>query len=524
VVVTPSTEVVLHNGQRFFKHIVSQGETLFSISRAYAVTVEDIIAVNPESANGLAIEQQLLIPIPVATKYTIHTVERGQTLFSISRMHQVDINELLDANPEIDQREFNLSIGQEIKIPAIIVVNNIPTIIYDTIPRTPKNPDEIDIALLLPLFISENFPVEPPSSAMTMDTRGVFRGRDGQYWSNPRSLPALEFYQGALIALDTLRKQGLKLNVSVFDTMRDTERVTQILQNPQLNNKDLIIGPFTTDLIDHAADFMRQRQVHYVSPTAINAESVQNNPYLIQVNTGEINTVNHIVDFISKKENIHITLINNRADADQTLFNVYRNRLNATFPASSITIREMQLPGLPQPREYLRNDVMNVVIVPTADETFVNFLTGQLNVASGNFRINLYGLANWTKFLNLDLQYLYALEFRYATAFYVDYDDVEVQNFLKKYRNMYSTEPTMLLDINRISQLQYLFAFLGYDIVYYFVSAIRELGRDLENLNNFDINTLQSDFRFQRFDAESGYRNTNFKIYRYTRNYSIIRE
>ena len=522
VAVTPSTTIEVIEGKRFYRHTVQQGETMFSISRAYNVSQQDILLHNPDAVEVLSIGQELKIPVPIV--YEIHTVNRGETVFSISRLYNANINEILEVNPEIEQNEFRLSIGQQIKIPTIPLILPVTTTeVQQTEFVDPTN--EFRIAFLLPLFLDDTFPESAPDPSMERDSEGRYRSRDGRFWIHQRSANALEFYQGALLALDTLREQGLNAQITVFDTMNDAERMAQILRSPEMSNTDLIIGPFTTGLVNQVADFARENEVHYVSPIAINVESMRNNPYLIQVNSGEINTVNPIVDFIATKENIHVTLIGNRAEADQTLFNAYRNRLRTVFDDNVLTVLQMRPDSLVQANRYLRGGLLNIVIIPAASEAFVNRITGQLRAASSNFQINLYGLEGWTKFVNLDLEYLYTLEFRYATAFFIDYDNPEVRNFLNKFRNMYHTEPTMLIGFDRISPLSYQFAFLGYDITYFFVSALKKYGRNFgNNLSDFRLNLIQSDFRFERIDPDSGFRNTNFKIYRYTRDYSIVRE
>jgi hypothetical protein len=287
---------------------------------------------------------------------------------------------------------------------------------------------------------------------------------------------------------------------------------------------DLIIGPFTTNLVNQMSPFARENRIYYVSPTSANTTSLRNNPYLMQVNAGEINTVTPMVNFISKQENIHVTLIGNRLD-NGVLFNAYLNRLKTIFDDNSLTVLRMRSDSLQQPERYLKKDRLNVVIVPTSDESFVNVVTGRLNASAGNYEINLYGLASWTKFVNLDLEYLHTLEFRYATAYYIDYADRQVQRFLQQYREMYFTEPTMLTGHGAISLNVCQFAFLGYDLTYYFASIMKKYGKDFGRcIPGFRLPMLQSDFHFNRMDFYGGFINTHLDIYRYGKDYAITKE
>jgi len=551
---------------QFIYHITEKGQTVYWLTQNYNISQEELFKYNPELEHSdLQAGQVVTIPkktngvVASAEKkpaYVVHTVKRGETLFSIAKSYNVNLNGVFEINPEINVNDPRVKIGQQIKIPladaapiglpielskadTIIIRQDLQTNNNVVIPP-PQNTDlvlnngsecaetsqnEFRVAMFLPWFLADNAPASPPDSGLVKDNEGRFKYRDGRFWIHPRSANALDFYQGALLAIDSLKKQGLNAKISWFDTMRDTVKMVQLLRSPEMKNMDLIIGPFYPELVNQVAPFAHANRIFYISPVSINAESLRNNPYLMQVNAGEINTVGTMVNHISKQENIHITLIGNKSEADRTLFNTYLNRLKTVFDDTKLTIHQMRADSLQQYDRYLKKGQMNVVIIPSADEKFVNIVTGQLNAASSSYQINLYGLASWTKFVNLDLEYLHALEFRYATAFYIDYVNPAVQNFLLQYRKMYSTEPTMLTGLGGISSNAYQFAFLGYDITFYFMSAMKRYGKGFGRcITDFRMPLLQSDFRFEKIDPLSGYMNKHLDIYKYGKDYSITKE
>ena len=541
---------------QFIYHITEKGQTAFRLTQLYNISLEELYRFNPEVENA-SLQAGQVVKIPksadVVTQqakpkpgYFLHTVKRKETLYSISKSYQVELNDVLEINPDIDSRKPKLKTGQQIKIPLKVE----PT--QPTQPDTVVHPDgqvgdvsdmfpssatnngsgcdetsqkEFNIALFLPLFLADNSPASPPDTSMVKDENGRFRYKDGRYWIHPRSANALEFYQGALLAIDSLKKQGLIPKVSIFDTMRDTVKMAQLLRSPAMRNMDLMIGPFSTEMVNQVRSFARENRIVYISPTAINAASIKANPYLMQVNAGEIHAVGPMVDFISKQQHIHVTLIGNKRESDQTLFNAYLNKLRSVFADSSLTIRQMRSDSLQQPTRYLKKNRTNIVIIPASDEVFVNVVTGQLNVATHGYTINLFGLASWTKFMNLDMEYLYAMEFRYATAFYIDYKKQDVQKFLQKYRKTYFTEPTMLTGLGEISSNAYQHAFLGYDVTFYFMSALKKYGKGFgQCIQDFRLPMLQSDFHFEKTDPYSGYINTHIDIYKYSKDYTVVKE
>lgn len=94
-------------------HIVQSGETLFSISRMYDVAVSDLRRWNQLRSDNLSLGQELLIGPPADEDATIHIVQRGETLFAISRLYGVTIAEIQSWN-NLDGTQ--LSTGQELTI------------------------------------------------------------------------------------------------------------------------------------------------------------------------------------------------------------------------------------------------------------------------------------------------------------------------------------------------------------------------------------------------------------------------
>src|SRR6056297_3845390 len=94
-------------------HTVEQGETLFSISRTYDVTVGDLRRWNRLQSDALSPGQEILVGPPRNDDSIIHTVEPGQTLFAISKLYDVTIAEIQSWN---NLESIQLSEGQELTI------------------------------------------------------------------------------------------------------------------------------------------------------------------------------------------------------------------------------------------------------------------------------------------------------------------------------------------------------------------------------------------------------------------------
>lgn len=107
----------------YVNHTVAQGETLYSISKRYNTTVEEVVKLNPESVQKLSIGQILIIPCATPSNdksesksENEHVIQPGQTLYGVSKMYNVNIEDLCNANPGLSTTNFK--VGDVIVIPA----------------------------------------------------------------------------------------------------------------------------------------------------------------------------------------------------------------------------------------------------------------------------------------------------------------------------------------------------------------------------------------------------------------------
>ena len=117
------------NGKTFIVHKVGEKETLYGISRRYGVTVNQVLEFNKTADAGLEIGQILKVPYVPRPKTpkgaTVHKVTEKETLFSISRQYNVTIDELKQWNSLPDN---SLSVGQELLIKATNTIPGMPQV------------------------------------------------------------------------------------------------------------------------------------------------------------------------------------------------------------------------------------------------------------------------------------------------------------------------------------------------------------------------------------------------------------
>ena len=120
-----SPTIVYINGAKYYVHTVQPGETLYALSKSYNVSEKVILENNPSAADGLKASAVLKIPFVARVSeqlpdrklrrtFDFHTVEKGETLYAISRRYEIPIQTIIEDNPTLDP--IHLRLGERILI------------------------------------------------------------------------------------------------------------------------------------------------------------------------------------------------------------------------------------------------------------------------------------------------------------------------------------------------------------------------------------------------------------------------
>lgn len=107
--VQDSVGVLKEGGKTFIQYVVSPGETIYRISTTYGVAISELLELNPDLENGLKVGQEILIPfrpkmqhkeesLEIGEGDIVHEVQSGETLYSLSRKYNVSVGDLLRWN------------------------------------------------------------------------------------------------------------------------------------------------------------------------------------------------------------------------------------------------------------------------------------------------------------------------------------------------------------------------------------------------------------------------------------------
>ncbi|MGC8824272.1 MAG: LysM peptidoglycan-binding domain-containing protein [Bacteroidales bacterium] len=510
-------------------HTVMQGQTLFSIARNYGVSVEDIRQANQLTSDTLRVSQQLVIPVNRKTdvsskdtpaivdkRFIIHRIQAGETLYSLAKLYGTTVDKILEINP--DQRE-SLKVGAELKIPPTDSTLIIPKTVIscDSLKFLVKG-KSISIALLLPLF-ANNQGSKGDEDEESREEMLISSKVDENF--PPVVMNFVEFYQGVLLAIEDLKKEGLNIELNVFDTRKGTDNINTILSQPAFQRSQLIIGPVFSDQIPMVASYARQNRVPVVLPVTAADSIVEQTNNMFQILSGQKGQIQQILKAVEADSVRNILVVYNAKD--NPLYNQQiRKQLTTLFNNTTVAkkIREFNIYGndFNDLLASLDSVTMNHVVSFSNDEVFVATLLGQLEKKLLYYPIHTYGMSEWLSFNSIDLNYFYNQQLTCFSNFYVNYQDEKVLRFLKKYRLRFGSEPV------RNSKFGFNYCMLGYDLTRYFVTAVTCLG---SNFNAYDCTpypAMNVKLKFESPIGTGGYVNRAFYRLQYNKNFTFLVE
>ena len=514
-------------------HEVKRKETLYSISREYNVTVNDIKNANPTIDDNIKKGQTLYIPISKALPPNIiaeskidgpvkveanqdaipqgshiyHTVQKGETLYSITQRYDVDEEVLRAINGEAFKNN-RLMEGAVLRIPKYEVVVTRPeggssgVLFPGSYPETPYNTyqyttgSSFNVSILLPFHKAR--PKSDDGSGLGINSKS-------------KQNSTLEFYEGALLAVDSLRKTGLSVNLSVFD-ISERKGFDEAIQNPAMQQAQLIIAAASDKQLDELSNFANRRQVPLVAPLNTLSDSIlSQNPNIIQARTSNDGNADFLLnDVCGTDKNV---LIIHRGYGDTTLLHTYKAILDqqgCKYGSMQYSIARSEAALQSRLSKTASN---HIVIASTNDQAFIADVLETLNklITRNKYNVAVYGKAGWRRINSIKIPTFYNVNLRVAQPFYVDYTANETKQFVQKFRYYYKAEPSN-------------YAFHGYDLMLYFLDCLKTYGPDfIPYLSSNQKDMLQSRFNFSRVEY-GGMKNNGVFLLEFQPSIDIIRK
>ncbi len=530
--VTVSKEKVNIDGNICYVHAVKAKQTLYSICKAYGADINAVKELNAETlTGGLKTGTLLYIPASGATaeasasidessagaaaeqsaqssgevKYIRHRVKWYDSLLMLSLKYKVSQEDIVAIN-NLDSK--TLVVGDVLKIP----VGETPVEDFDANDMIAGlDADGIlgvsdDFSRGETLALSDTLTEWPDTGfEFGSDTLIAPLPFDGvadvalllpiAARSGAPSQGFMDFYIGVLLAVDDMRADGLDINLKVMD-MADWDSAEAMLAALERGSCDFVVGNFPAESIEAAALWCDEHRIPLISPLDQKVEdATYSHPYLVNVPVSATTQAKRLVESIGYVEGQDkvVVVCENTQTPGQFHSDVVASldSLGIPYTVEKSTLTRGTTSGI---GKILSPDKHNHVIVTIEKESVASDAIRNLALAarSGSYEVTGYASHKIRKFESIDRESFESLGEHFSLGYYVDYKDENVRSFVRKYRALANAEPGN-------------FAFQGYDIARYFLSALKMYGSDMINgIASYSGEGLQLNFRFARRSEQGG--------------------
>ena len=323
------------------------------------------------------------------------------------------------------------------------------------------------------------------------------------------SKECMDFYCGALMAIEAKKAEGVSVKLKVVDFT--TTDFTGGSFYESIDGFDAVIGPFAAADLKKVLPQCQLAGVPLVSPLDQKAgEIAENEPLFFQVPTPHYIQAANLVENIPLEEGGNVTVFW-RGEEEQFCSQVTMALENFGIPYKKISYNVHRGRAITDSlRRAIKANDNNYVIIASESEAFASDVVRNMSLVKKSCPGLTVCVSNKLRnFETIDADLLYKLGARLSTGYFVDYKDTATQSFILKYRALYHTEPSQ-------------YAFSGYDIFYFFISAINDLqGAFRDFVPYYTLNLLQSNILFRKISEEGGYVNIRTRDVEYQNDFTI---
>jgi len=425
-----------------------------------------------------------------------HKVKKKETIFGISREYGLTIEELIKANPEMNEPGYELKKGMILNIPfskdslearakreaaakQVTVVKTAPVAVDDVKNR------EIRLGIMLPLH----------------NING-----DGRRMT--------EYYRGVLMACDSLKKQGLSIDVHAWNTAEDGN-IYKVLEDPAAAKCDLIIGPLYSKQMDALSAFVAKHDIRLVIPFSINAPQLTTNRNIFQVyqSPTEQNEV-IIARFIERFKSYHTVVIDCNDSTSKKGTFTFSLRRQMEQRGMDVVVTNLKSTEANFSRAFSRMKP-NVVILNTGRSQELGVAFSKINGLKANspeLDITMFGYTDWLLYTRTHLENFYKYNTYIPSVFYYNPLSAGTQRFERKYRQNFRSDMQNALPR---------FAITGFDHAFFFLKGLHKYGKSFNGADGmFGYPPVQTPLKFERY-GNGGLRNKTMMFIHYQPEHTV---
>ncbi len=307
--------------------------------------------------------------------------------------------------------------------------------------------DRYRIDVLAPLYLAE----------LVQDGKTVNKGRLPDKVQN-----TLKFYEGMLIAADTLKKLGYKLDVFVYDVADELESPLTLVNTDAFAGSDLILGLLSSNDFPTVANYSRKHHVNFVSALSPSNQGISDNPYFTLLQPTLETHCNAVEEFLHRKHgNINpVMLYRSRVTVDSIAYAYFTS--GNTFEYKPVLCDT--IPSREQLMPLLHKDSKNVFVMPILSDKYAESILSNLYKWFPDYDFEVWGMPSWDNMASLKKADAYPNIVVYFTSpFYFDHTTASGRIVADAYKAKYGTRADNMV-------------FRGYETMMWYAYLLKKYG------------------------------------------------
>lgn len=411
----------------------------------------------------------------------LHQVQKGETLYSISRMYNISQEALLRANPDIKKgkvKRGEFLVIPEVAAPAPEVVT-VP--VADPVKRTAY--ETLRVGVFLPLE----------------DT-------------SARGEKVLEFYRGLLMAVDSVKRQGVNVEMYTLHCGHTSDEMLATLHGNDLDALNVAFGPADTEQVAVLADYCRGRNCRLVLPFQ-NTQPAAGFPLQYTATSSNFVVQREAARLVLRQfDDCNFVLLRSN-DTDQK-GDAFTSQMQGLLEEKGVSMRVVNIDGDEMAWESALNQFRKNIIIPdnTSQKT-LNVVFSRLNAfldshASTGYRVSLLGYPEWQTYTGQLAREFYRYDTYFYTPYYRNPLSKQTTDFEQRYQALF--RKPMSVSFPR-------YGMMGFDMGYYFLRGLSRYGDFFEQRQGeMQLQPVQHPFRFVGGSGDEGYTNRAIQLVHYT--------
>ena len=385
------------------------------------------------------------------------------------------------------------NIGKSVPAPNVLIRNRVSN-------------TEIHITLMIPLYLSSIDEIS--TSKFDIEQR-----KKRKY----KSFEFIQFYEGVLLGLESLKNEGCNVVLNVVDIPGDLpDKVAQAFDSYNVAQSDLIIALLEKNAFEKAAQLAQKNNVFILNPFSSRAEILDQNPYVVKLAPSNQGLVSSILSMVTKSySSPNLYIVHSNGKLEKKLLDEFQTQLKNQ---NKIKYTIFDWSANAKLANMLKNSADDNIVINIYDQNKDKNKTQSSLILNRMFSVKkntptLITIPNWaTKYEDIDYNQLQRLNYHFLSNSYLDYNNPKHKNFIDRFKEKYKTEP------------QGNYAALGNDIIIHFVAGINSKGTEKfwEDPNTERRHSMIYYFHFKRSAPDKGFENQNAYFYRLNTKFQFV--